>query len=83
MSSNTIQPFNALSPNNGADRQHHVAAQETIYYGESRFRQILITIAKETTDRQRWLQSRLHRELVGDLYFPTPLAGRLTYTSYL
>lgn len=70
MSSQTIQPFNALSPNHASDRQKHVSTQEIIYYGESRFRQILTCISKATADRQQWLQQRLHRELVSDL-FPT------------
>lgn len=81
MSIHSIQPFNALSPYQGTNRQKHIEIQETIYYGESRFRQILTAISNAAPDLHKIFQQKLHQELVSH-FLLLPLQ-RLTYVSSL
>lgn len=69
MSKILMSLFNPFSIKRDADYSNiggHI--QEVIYYGESRFRSILVYLDKEDCykdlDRMTWTQKLLHRELV-------------------
>jgi hypothetical protein len=63
MAQRSIQAFNPLRTQLGSNQEWHAKLQETIYYGESRFRTILAAI-NAPGKQHEWQQHSLHDELV-------------------
>jgi hypothetical protein len=64
MASTSLNLFNPFI----ADPDVHklqAQAQEVVYYGESRFRSILIACNQADVHKKTWMAGYIHRELVG------------------
>jgi hypothetical protein len=65
MSTTKLTLFNPLSSSPELAKQHSLA-QETVFYGESRFRSILITFNQADDKKKKWMTKSIHQELVGN-----------------
>ena len=59
-----IHQFNLLNNQNAQYKAMFSKIQQILYYAESRFWSILITLAAANNSKRYWCQKLLHRELV-------------------
>jgi len=64
MSTTNLTLFNSLSTSTDLAVQLSLA-QELVYYGESRFRSILIAFNQADDKKKKWMTKPIHNELVG------------------
>jgi hypothetical protein len=63
MSASELKPFDPLSASPDLLRQQHLA-QEIVFYGESRFRSILIAYNQSNDRKKYWMMVLIRQELV-------------------
>ena len=72
--SSTLGRFSLFSLQHGSQETLHRQTQKIVWYAESPFRQALIKISEADNERQKWMQTWLHDEIVCILFIiPEPI----------